>query len=888
MKKKIIYRIVLLAIALAMVVACGEAPDYLQVYDLRCENLVNPLGIDTTIPHFSWKLSSDRNGLKQKAYWVMVASDSLMLVEGKADLWNSGKIKSPTSVMVRYQGKSLEARTLAYWKIGVWDSNSNQPAWSGISSFSVGLLEPANWKGVYIGLPRDAGNPECPLLWKSFEVKGAVGKIFLHVNSLGFHEVYLNGVKVGIDVLSPSMSQFNKRSQVVTYDVSSYISQGRNDLVIWLARGWYQRGLPGVAYEGPLVKAQMEILHNGHWDTLFSTDATWQCRESGYTGIGNWRAHRFGGERVEAGKLLDDLTASTLDAVLWNTVTEITVSPHYVTPRMTEPNRLQQEIKPVHISVLGPDSLLVDMGKTLTGWVEIKFPTLKEGQEIVMEYSDHLVNGLPAGQGQIDRYIASGKGRETFRNKFNYHGFRYIKIKNVTGALISDDICASLIHTDFKEAATFKCSDPDINAIHDMIHYTLRCLSLGGYLVDCPQIERLGYGGDGNASTLTAQTMFDLSPLYANWMQAWADCIREDGGMPHTAPNPYGAGGGPYWCGFIITASWQTYVNYGDARLIEKYYPVMQHWLEYVKKYTIDGLLDKWPDTNYRNWYLGDWATPEGVDQTAKPSVDIVNNCFISVCFDTMEKIAVFLGKKADAAVYAKKRDDLQKLIHERFFDSERNSYATGSQIDLVYPMLAQVTPQLHIAAVTNTLYTETEQKKGGHLSTGLVGIPVLTEWATKSRSVDWVYGMLKKKKYPGYLYMLENGATTTWEHWNGARSRIHNCYNGIGSWFYEAIGGIRPDEKYPGFRRVIIAPQVPAGVSWAKATKETPYGTLTVDWEVKDSDLHLKLTIPPGSTALLELPTNVKEYALDGKNYTNRKSNVIPSGKHQVIYKNN
>jgi len=378
-----------------------------------------------------------------------------------------------------------------------------------------------------------------------------------------------------------------------------------------------------------------------------------------------------------------------------------------------------------------------------------------------------------------------------------------------------------------------------------------------------------------------------LSPLYANWMQAWADCIREDGGMPHTAPNPYSAGGGPYWCGFIITASWDTYINYGDARLIEKYYPVMQHWLEYVQKYTIDGLLDKWPDTNYRNWFLGDWATPTGVDQTAKPSVDLVNNCYISVCYATMEKIASYLGKKNDAAVYAKKKDELKKLVHERFFDREKNSYATASQIDLIYPMLAQATPKSLIPAVISTLYTETEQKKGGHLSTGLVGVTVLTEWAILNHATDWVYGMLKKKSYPGYLYMIENGATATWEHWNGDRSHIHNCYNGIGSWFYQAIGGIRPDEKYPGYRRVIIAPQVPTGISWAKTTKETPLGTIIVDWEVKEDMLYMNLTIPPGCTAMLEFPENVRNYTLDGKQQRVAKtaSNKVTGGKHQVSY---
>ena len=878
-------RLLLVFTAMMILGVSCSAPEYYQVYDLRCENLTDPLGIDTNIPHFSWKFSSDRNGAAQKAYRLLVATDSLMLVKGKADLWNSGKVKSPHSTMITYQGKVLPSRSLAYWKIGVWDEKSQQPVWSDISSFSIGLLEPSDWKGSYIGFPVESGNPESPLMRKQFELHDPTGKVVLHVNTLGFHEVYLNGSKVGTSVLSPAVAQFNKRSHVITYDISPYIRNGQNDLVIWMGRGWYQSGLPGVVYEGPLVKAQMEVMKDGKWSTLVASDASWTCRESGYTGIGNWRAHRFGGERVEAGKVLDNLNTSTLDAVAWLAAKEINVPQHTVSPMMTEPNRIREHIRPAHIIPLEKDCWLVDMGKVLTGWVEITFPALMAEQEIVLEYSDHLKNGNPYNQGQHDHYFASGKTGEQFKNKFNYHGFRYIKISNMPAPPSLDDIHAYLIHTDYKDASSFQCSDPEMNAIHDMVQYALRCLSLGGYLIDCPQIERLGYGGDGNASTQTAQTMFDLSPLYNNWMKAWADCIREDGGMPHTAPNPYNAGGGPYWCGFIITASWKTYVNYGDARLISTCYPVMQHWLEYAKKHTVDGLLQRWPDTDYRNWYLGDWATPTGVDQTAKPSVDLVNNCFMVVCYETMEKIAAYLGKKEDASSYATKKEQLRKLIHERFFDGTGNGYATNSQIDLIYPMLAQVTPESLVPAVTRTLYSVTEQEKDGHLATGLVGIPVLTEWAILNRSVDWVYGMLKKKDYPGYLYMIENGATATWEHWNGDRSHIHNCYNGIGAWFYQALGGIRPDENYPGYRRVIISPQVPAGITWAKTSKETPLGMVAVNWEIKAGTLHMELTIPPGCTALLELPENVDEYTVDGKPYGKTASREIKSGQYKISF---
>ena len=303
-------------------------------------------------------------------------------------------------------------------------------------------------------------------------------------------------------------------------------------------------------------------------------------------------------------------------------------------------------------------------------------------------------------------------------------------------------------------------------------------------MVDCPHLERLGYGGDGNASTVTVQTMFNLSPLYLNWMQAWADCIREGGSVPHTAPNPYKAGGGPYWCGFMITASWNTYVNYGDRRLLERYYPYMQQWLEYVQTHSENGLLKAWPNTDYRNWFLGDWATPEGITQTDPQSIDIVNNSYLVFCYETISKIAKILGKKGDIPAYQEKAEALKQCVHKTFFRPEKKSYSTETQIDLIFPMLAGVTPKEEIPHVENTLYQVTADRFKGHLATGLVGIPVITEWATKNKKADFIYNMLKKRDYPSYLYMLDNGATTTWEHWNGERSHIHNCYNGIGSCF--------------------------------------------------------------------------------------------------------
>lgn len=873
-------------IIIILLTGCSDHKSGMTINDLTCENLSEPLGIGTTTPRLSWKIKSGKNGTSQKACQILVASDNNLLDEKNADLWNSGKIVSSASILVPYQGKGLTSRSVCYWKVRVWDENNEMSEWSDPAGFSIGLLNKSEWEAVYIGLPVKAGNSISPQLRRTFSIPAKGEKIFLYVNSLGYHEVFLNGEKVGDKVLTPAVSQFNKRSYVITYDISSLIRQGRNDIVIWLGQGWYSKGLPGVAYEGPLVKAQIEQYKNGSWNTIICTDSLWTGRNSGYSNIGTWRPHQFGGERVDGSLILPDMSATSLDKTSWSPVFEADIPGHEVIPQMTESNSITEAIKPVTIQSTRDSTCLIDMGKTLTGWVEIRFQALHPGQEVILEYCDHLdKSGNFVNQNQEDRYIATGERGELFRNKFNYHGFRYLKISNLTIEPRKEDLTAFLIHTNYRLASSFECSDPDLNNIHNMIFYTLRCLSLGGYLVDCPQLERLGYGGDGNASTETAQIMFDLDPLYNNWLQAWADCIRDDGGMPHTAPNPYPAGGGPYWCGFIITASWKTFLNYGDIRVLEKYYPVMQQWLGYVEKYSPAGLLQPWPETDYRAWYLGDWASPEGTDQTNEASVSLVNNCFITICYETMQKIAGVLEKTTDMEKYALKKDQIRERVHHELFDNTQKIYGCGSQIDLTFPLLAGVVPDSLIQIVKKNLYNEIENNHNGHIACGLVGIPVFTEWVVKNHEACLMYSILKKKDYPGYLYMIENGATTTWEHWNGDRSRIHNCYNGIGSWFYQALGGIQHDEKFPGYQHLLIEPQIPKGITWAKTSKETPYGTVSVKWKLEDDVFKLDIKIPVGCTARVTIPKGVHNYQLNGKSFITEVSFVeIESGEYNFL----
>jgi len=718
-----------LMIITAFLTSCVEE-SIIRPKEMLCEGKLNPTGIATTVPHFSWKNEATANKSYQTSYQILVASSASQLEEGNADLWNTGKVESPKSVLVKYGGQALRSRSVAYWKIRVWDHSDTPSEWSQIQSFSVGLLNAEDWQADYIGMRSDNSDLQSPFIRKSFELDEPCKEVYFHVNSLGYHELYINGQKAGDAVLAPAESQFDKRSFSLSYDVSPYLQPGENTIVLWLGYGWYKH-FRGKAHDGPLVKAQLDGLKNGTWETLLKTDDSWRISESEYSILDN---NKFGGEILNLSKRIPGFADQEFDDSSWEHAAKFEVSEHLVTPQVVELNRVQEQIIPNEISMPEDQVYLVDMGKNLTGTVSIRFPELPKGHEVTIQYADHLASknselyalqSNKPGYNVTDReqqifnrqtvkYISSGE-HGVFINKFNYRAFRYIKISNMPGPLHKDSITAQLVHTDFRPSASYTSSDEMLNQIHDLFAYTLKCLTLGGKMVDCPHYERLGYGGDGNASTMTAQTLFDLSSLYTTWLTHWADYNKPDGDMPHTAPSYWSSGGGPYWCTFIIKATWETYLNYGDKRVLETFYPNMLNWLGYVKKYSPNILLEQWPATEDRNWYLGDWATPEGVDQTDPRSVGLVTNCAIVDSYDKMIKIAGVLNRSDDLEHFKAMKKELSQAVHQEYYNPESATYATGVQIDLAYPLLLDIVPDASGKACSQKV--STGRIVAGHLS---------------------------------------------------------------------------------------------------------------------------------------------------------------------------
>ncbi|MBQ9533873.1 MAG: family 78 glycoside hydrolase catalytic domain [Prevotella sp.] len=833
-----------------------------EVYDLLCENLREPLGIDTTQPHFSWKHTLTHVGQQQTAYELQVGTDVVSLADGHADLWDSGKVSSAEQVLIPYEGKPLTSRQLCYWRLRTWDEDGHPSAWTQPQRFAIGILD--GMPGNYIGYDGAVTKVRTGIHVDNLEQ----GPVFAHVNSLGYHEVFVNGRRVGDYVLQPAVSQLDRHSLIVTYDISSYLHSGDNDIIVWLGQGWYKSTTFKAQYNYPLLKADICQLVQGTWQTLSRTGTSWQASLTGYSYTDNWWPLHFGGERLNANV-----------AEIWHPAKCYDLPDMKATPQLFEGNRIIDRLEPQDISEQADGSVVIDFGRVITGWLHADFESLPKNKNVTMEYTDYIpVGGTFESQGESDIYISNGKGSDSFCNRFHHHAFRYVRISGATVDKVEALQLSALPKSG--NVSTFSCSDDQLNAIHDMIHYTMQCLTFSGYMVDCPHLERTGYGGDGNSSTMTLQTMYDVAPTYMNWLSAWSDNVDADGSLPHVAPAG-GGGGGPYWCGFFIKAPWRMYLNYGDRRPMERYYEQMKLWFDYVDKYTVDGLLQPWPDTDNRMWFLGDWLAPDGVDVGGE-SVIHANNCFVSDCLGNMATMARILGRDDEARQFESRRQARNEAIHAKYLHDDY--YANGTQLDQSYAVIAGVpADDAELRQVNQRLIRDCRVKYRGHIAAGLFGVPVFTEWAVRQRQTDLMADILRQPDYPGYLHMINNGATTTWEYWNGERSRVHNCYNGIGTWFYQALAGIRSDGISPGYQHFIIDPQTAGGITACQASKPTPYGPTAVRWTLDDEGaMTLDVTVPVGTTATVCVPAAEGQTLYDG----NRKANEV-EGNTYLGYEN-
>ncbi len=884
------------------------------VHGLRCEYLVDPSCIDAETPRLSWRISPSSGIRVQSAYHVLAAGSLDVLRKDRGDLWDSGRVVSPDSTWVPYGGKRLISGQRVYWKVRVWGDGGGPSAWSEPATWSMGILSPSEWRAKWIGQQRPEGVAEgtplpFPWLRKSFTLRSKPARAVAYVNPLGYYELYINGRKVDDHVLSPAVSDYSKRNLYVAHEVAEYLVPGKNVVALWLGRGWYVRGHPGVIHDGPLVRAQVEITMPDGGAIGIVTDETWKLRESHLSPLGRGTAFGdYGGERWDATGDLPGWNAVDLDDSAWQTAAVFEPPQVLTASQMVEPNRIMETLRAVRVEPYPEGGWIIDMGKNYVGWLEFRVPALPKGTVVKLEYSDQMEPDKPApgamaggaggggpaqppratrapaapdptalparaaapkpGPGgspavfpftfnQRDEIVSNGEPL-TFRSRFNYHGFRYVRVLGIASAPAAGDATGYFIRTAYHRAGEFTSSDELLNRIYQMVTWTYEALTLGGYVVDCPTRERLGYGGDAGTSFETGMLNFAAGGLYNRWLGNWRDSQGASGSLPHTAPHyPNQGGGGPMWGGMVVTLPWEMYLHYGDRRVLEINFPMMKRWLDYLDSETTDSLLldHKSHAMAMQAWnFLGDWLTPKGSLRGTVPPVQAINSVHYLLQLQTASKIAKVLGETTAAAAFDTRAESVSKAIHKRFYNPGQYTYTNGDSIQQAFPLLTGVVPPDLRQGVAQKVEHVIRVQNDGHLDTGMHGTYFLMKYLIEAGRNDLIYEMVSTRDYPGWGYMLSNGATTAWESWTG-QSHIHDTLISIGAWFTQGLAGIRSDGVTPGFKHFVVKPSVVGGLTFVRAKYRSIQGDIASEWRAEGGIFTMNVTVPPGSTATVIVP---------------------------------
>lgn len=828
----------------------GDGFGQVQVGDLRCEYLTDPLGIDTLKPRFFWKItdSAKTRGQQQTAYHILVSSSRDLLEKNQGTLWDSQKTASSQSALVLYNGSDLKSDQDCYWKVRLWDKEGRATPWSRPARFSVGLLQASDWKGDWIRYEKADDDKH---IWyrKNFSLSNQPSLALAHISSLGYHELYVNGKKIATRVLSPGITNLNKRVLSITYDITSELNAGDNVIAIWTGPGW-----ANAVVRKPLWKHNKSLLNcqvNMSNGMTIHCDSSWKCKISSSEKRGQWKGGgggRCGGEIIDMRRAIASWNAADYDDSSWENASiydrEITIS-----PAMIEPDRKTETIIP--ISITGENPYVVDMGTNYTGWFEINLRNGTSGQTVKFKTANRP--GKTVDFDQESHFIYNSSGSGTFCHRFNYMAGRWVQIEGLSYKPALSDIKGYIVTNDRKRLGQFECSNTLFNDIYETDIRTYVANSVNGVVMDCPHRERYGYGEVAFACSWgIGFPNFESGAFYTKNLRDWRDAQSANGFINTLAPQTFNGWGGTLWSSAPITLSWEFYRACGDKRILRDNYPAMKKWLDYLHGAVSDGVLGVYADENH---FLGDWATPHG-NERGTIEAKFFNNCVYAYDLDVFVKIAEILGKSDDIVTYSARLQSLRSNVHKTYYDSTGKTYLDGRQLRLAFPLYVGITPDSERDAVFAAFVNEITNKRP-YLDTGSSGIPILLKYLIEDiQRCDLIYHCLTRTEFPSYGYFLANGETTWPEFWDNKRaSRIHTCYTSIAGYFIKGIGGILPDPEQYGMKQFIIRPQLVGDLTYARTTSGSYYGQIISNWSRSGKAGMFHVEIPANTQAKVYIP---------------------------------
>ena len=877
--------------------------------DLRCENRHNPLGIDTT-PRLSWKLQGGQ-GASQSAYRVVVASDPDAARAMNGDIFDSGVIASDAfSVLAE---ADYESRTRYWWCVSVTDQNGDQTV-SEVSWFETALLDASLWQGRFIGSPLSYAGI---LLFRShLSIEKKVKSARVYIAAAGFTELYVNGSRIGTNVLEPINSDYDKELYYVTYDVTDSLDMGDNVIGVRLNNGWVEHGKfilqAYIDYTDGSVGSFCSDAGNFVFCVSGTTVATQYAGESynPYNDHPEWaqKGDAFEKKYTLSGFGLmsfwlpqsDEQRADFLEPSFkaYYTAMELPSPRGKLIATPIEPVVIGQEMKPVTVTPIKDGGYLFDFKQNFTGICKIRVKGDK-GTTIRLVHTELLNDdGTPNTvylriaepnypyEMQTDSFTLRGTGEiEEYMPSFTYHGFRFVAVYGLPYAPEADTLTAYTLASDIEQIGTFKADHDMISWMQEAIMWTEKG-NLHSIPTDCPQrAERQGWLNDMTARSEGAVYNLDLQLLYAKWARditGTQDPVS--GAIGDTAPFRRGNFPADTVCSSYIYAPFLVYRHFGDDRAIKENYEGFKKWVEYLYRNSNNGV-------SIYSFY-GDWAGPEPDSYgKASPVSAITPGQYMSTCFNyynarLMQAVAAATGHAQDEAMYRDRVEFMKNRINEVYFDKATCNYATGSQAANTFALELGIVPEEYQQRVADNINADIV-KRDYHLSTGNLCTKYLPEILTRYGYLETAMRLMEQTTYPSWGYMRSKGATTIWERWEYAtgfamNSHSHPMYGAVTAWFYKFLGGIKLVE--PAFHSFTVEPYLPKNMPSCSAEINCPYGKIVSAWEKTDDGYKLHVEVPVSCSASVILhdvgSATVNGEAISGNTYTAK------SGKFDFVVK--
>jgi alpha-L-rhamnosidase len=706
------------------------------------------------------------------------------------------------------------------------------------------------------------------MLRREFSVGSRPIRATAYVSGLGLSELYLNGRKVSNDVLSPGLTDYTKRIFYVTYDVTDFVRKEKNAVGVWLGNGRFYAPRSKVptgttSYGFPKVRIQLNLeFADGSTQEVVS-DETWRLTDEGPIRANN----EYDGEEYDARREMPNWAMAGFDDARWQAVKAVEPPGGEMRAQMINPIRVTATLRPLKITEPQKGVFIFDMGQNLVGWCRLRVKGPK-GMQVSLRHSEVLKNDGTLYLDNIrsarvtDTYTCKGEGTEVYEPRFTYHGFRYVEVTGFPGKPEASAIEAMVVNDDVDSAGEFSCSNPLLNRIHANIRWGVR----GNYRsipTDCPQRdERQGWLGDRSAESKGETYLFDVAALYAKWLTDMADAQKPNGSVPDVCP--------AYWPIYSDNVTWPSSTviipgslleQYGDLRIIGSHYASAKKWIEYMSRFITNGIIS-------RDSY-GDWCVPpeeqsliHSKDPNRKTDPGVLATSYFIYNLKLMERYARFLGKSAEAAEFKGRAEQMTRAFNERFLDKQKGIYSNGSQTSCVLPLAFGLVPEPYRQRVFDHLVQKITNESKEHVGTGLIGGQWLMRVLTAYGRSDLACKIATQQTYPSWGYMVEKGATTIWELWNGdtadpaMNSGNHVMLVGdLNIWLFENLAGIKSDPEQPGFKRLIMKPETVRELDFVKASHRSPCGWVRSEWRREGDNLRWRLSLPPNTTATIMVP---------------------------------